>query len=332
MEKFTRINNPSTLNSGSIATDLALGKEVILQFSQMPSSRLLSEINALCALNTNQLTVRFFSGEDFDCALVKQLPNVKSLAVDCTMRASNVNALTELLFLTKLDLGIYELKDTDILAADNFKNLTHLSMGATKAKAFNLAHLKNLTQLTQLFIEGHTKNIQAISTLSKLSDLRLHGISKTTLDFINPLKQLKTLQLTLGGRENLDEIEHNTIEHLIIGRVRGFNSLNNLKNFNTLKHLSISEQIQLKALMLNDCPSLLALSLHDCKTLSTLQGLAQLNALRYLRIFKTEIEFDTLVTNGFPKSLTHATFGSNKAIETKLLAMGYQVATWENLP
>lgn len=338
MEKTTRINNPSTLNAASIANDLALGKEVILQFSQVPSDRLLSGINALCAAHTNQLTVRFYSAEGFNCKCLQHLANVKSLEVDCITRVSNIASLTELKHLSKLSLGVYELKETEILESDNFKHLIALSIGATKTKSLNLEHLKNLTQLKWLFIEGHTKNIQAISELSHLNYLRLHGITKTSLDFINPLKQLKTLELTLGGRENLDEIKENNIERLIIGRVRGLNQLNNLKDFSALKYLCISEQKQLEALTLEKSNStLIALNIHDCKTLSAITGLAHLSALCFLRVWQTNLAFESLLANGLPSQLSHFTFGGQKAkestlIASKLLTLGYQEATWFNLP
>ncbi len=211
-----RINNPTSLDKPAIAADLVAGKEVIIQFTQAPGTALLAEINTLCHLHNDQLTIRFYSS-DLDCAILRHIPQVKSLAVNCIMRAENTDNIKALEHLIRLDFGVYEFKETDFLAADQFKNLTKLSLGESKTKGLNLAHLQQCTQLNWLFIEGHTKNIEAISTLNHLNYCRLHGLTKTRLDFINPLKQLKTLELTLGGRENLDEIEKNNIENLIIG-------------------------------------------------------------------------------------------------------------------
>jgi protein phosphatase 1 regulatory subunit 7 len=336
LEKTNRITNPETLNKLEIANNLSQGKEVILQFSQMPSGRLLSEINTLCELHTHQLTVRFFSFEDFDCAVLRHLPNVKSLEVDCIMRANNINVMTELTQLTRLNLGVFELKETEILAANNFKNLTSLNFGATKTKSVNLAPLTNLTQLEWLLIEGHTKNIEAISTLSQLKYLRLHGITKTSLAFVNALKQLKTLELTLGGRENLDEIEENTIERLIIGRVRGLSQINNLSQFTKLNYLFISEQLQLEAINFAPSSTLKAVGIVNCKQLHTLSNLAQLSDLRYLSLYLTALIFESIMDAGIAKSVQYFTFNTGNlketnAISARLEALGYQEAKFEAL-
>jgi hypothetical protein len=340
MQNIIRIDNPQTVNPTAIAADLAQHKAVVIQFTQTPNSSLLDSLNALCQQHDDQLTIRFYSDafDVFDCTLLRQLPQLKSLELDCMMRAKHLEVLTELAHLKRLNLGVYELKETEILAANHFKSLIELTLGATKSKALNLEHLQHLTQLKHLFIEGHTKHIEAISALSQLNDLRLHGVSKVPLTFINPLKQLKSLTLTLGGRVNLDEVTENSIEHLNLGRVRGFSHLNNLAQFSRLKTLHISEQIQLETLDLTGCnKALQAITLHDCKTLSTLTGLANLSALRYLRIWRTNLAFEKLLASGTPDTLTHFSFFGNKnkenaGINAKLSALGYQEANWSNLP
>jgi len=254
------------------------------------------------------------------------------------MRVQKIEVLIELTHLKRLDLGVFELKETDILQADNFKQLSALSLGAAKSKALNLAHLQYLTQLNHLFIEGHTRHIETIGSLHHLQYLRLHGISKVPLTFINTLKQLKTLALTLGGRENLDEIADNTIEHLSLGRVRGFSQLNTLANFKALKILDIAEQLRLRTLDFSQAPaSLTTLSLMQCKTLTALTNLSHLSTLRYLSIGQTALDVDALITQGLPATLTYFTFGASSTkerarIDALLAGLGYQEATWSNRP
>ena len=340
MQNITRIDNPSAVNPTAIARDLAQHNEVVIQFTQTPNRTLLDSLNALCQQHDDQLTIRFYSdaSDAFDCTLLWQLPQVKSLALDCMMRAKHLEVLTELAHLKRLNLGVYELKETEILVADNFRTLTELSLGASKTKQLNLAHLQHLTQLKHLFIEGHTQHIEAIGTLSHLSYLRLHGISKVPLTFVNALKQLKTLALTLGGRENLDEIADNAIEHLSLGRVRGFSHLNNLAHFKALKQLDIAEQLQLQALDFSQASaSLTTLSLTQCKRLAALTNLSNLSALQHLRIWQTALDVDALIAQGLPTSLTNFSFGASTtkeraSIDALLLSKGYQEATWSNRP
>ena len=131
-----------------------------------------------------------------------------------SVEKDNIQILKKLSNLKSLSIGIYELKDTEILNSDNFKNLTELNISETKTKAFNLDYLRQIKKLKSLRIGEHTKNIDAVGELSELEFLSLNSIKKVPFTFINKLKKLKTLNIILGGRENLNEIEHNEIENL----------------------------------------------------------------------------------------------------------------------
>ena len=277
-------------------------------------------------------SIRFYghSQGSFDCNTLSKLPNIKSLWLDCLLKADNLEVLTELKNLRRLSLGVFELKETEILQANNFQNLKELIIGETRTKSLNLKYLEKYKNLNYLIICGHTKNIDVVGKLTDLEYLGLNSISKVPLDFVNKLKKLKSLRLTLGGRENLDEIEENEIEILEIIRVRAFNSLKNISNFKNLEMLRIEDQIQLTGLhfdtelsMLND------IKLINCKTLKSMTGLKKLSHLNQLRIYKTEIEFDEFIKQIFPKSLNILAFYTaktkvDKEIKEQLLRIGYK--------
>ena len=129
------------------------------------------------------------------------------------------------------------------------------------------------------------------------------------LDFINKLKNLKSLRFVFGGRENLDEIEENEIETLEIIRVRAFNSFKNIANFKRLKNLLIEDQIQLTEILFDkELPTLKDLKIFNCKNLKSLTGLEKLNGLNQLRIAKTSIIFEEFMKQVFPKSLNILAF------------------------
>ena len=333
MRAQNRINNPEKIDRLLIEKDLKEGKLVIVQFSdKLYSDKILTELNELCLEYDDNFSVRFYGHYQgsFDCKTLLKLPNIKALWLDSLMKADNLEVLALLKNLTRLSLGVFELKETEILQADNLKNLKELMIGATKTKALNLQYLENYRDINLLAISGHTKNIDVVGKLTELEYLGLNSISKVKLDFVNKLKKLKSLHIILGGQENLDEIEENEIETLEIIRVRGFNSFKNISNFKKLKNLLIEDQIKLTDLHFEkEISTLTDFKLINCKTFHSLTGVEKLTGLNQLRIYKTDINFDEFIKQQFPKSLEILAFYSarskiDKEIKERLLKLGYK--------
>jgi protein phosphatase 1 regulatory subunit 7 len=140
-----RIQNPTTIERELIERLSQEGKEVIVQFSETtPNEDLLIELDTLCSKYNENFAIRFygFHGESFNCGIIDKIPNVKSLYVDCLTNAHNINALSRPQSLKKLSLEIFELKETEILNFNNFKNISELRIGNTRTKALNLEYLK----------------------------------------------------------------------------------------------------------------------------------------------------------------------------------------------
>lgn len=333
MRPQNRINNPEKIDRLLIDKDLKDGKLVIVQFSdKLYSNKILADLNELCLEYEGNFSVRFYGHYQgsFDCKTLLKLPNIKSLWLDCLLKADNLEVLTELKNLRRLSLGVFELKETEIFQANNLQNLKELIIGETRTKALNLEYLENYKDLNYLIICGHTKNIDVVGKLTDLEYLGLNSISKVKLNFVNKLKRLKSLHFVLGGRENLDEIEENEIETLEIIRVRGFNSFKNISNFKKLKTLLIEDQIQLTEFHFNkEISTLTDFKLINCKTFKSLTGLEKLSGLNQLRIYKTEINFDEFIKQQFPKSLDILAFYTaktkiDKEIKEQLLKLGYK--------
>ncbi|SKB35135.1 hypothetical protein SAMN05660776_0632 [Salegentibacter holothuriorum] len=312
-----RIDNPKNIDHKLIESQLKEGNHVFIQFSdEVYSRKLLSTLNKLCSKYDKNFSIRFYGhySKTFDCDILKNIPNVKSLYIDCIIKVKNLNQVSNLKNLESLSLGIYELEETEILDSKNFKNLTDLIIGDTKTKAFNLEYLQDYKRLKFLIISGHTKNIDKVKYLSNLTYLSLNSISKVKLDFINSLTNLKTLKIILGGRENLKEIEENNIEELEIIRVRGLSSFENISKFKKLKSLLIEDQIKLKELHFNrPFEYLKDFKLINCKSFIRLSGLINLKCLENLRIYKTNIDFDNFIKQPLPKSLNVLAFYTTKA-------------------
>lgn len=333
MKRINRINNPDQIDQNAITADLKKGSEVIIQFSEPKySSKILEEINDLCAVSNDQLQVRFygFYTKSFDFKTLEKIPNVKSLLVDCLMKGHNLNSIKKLENLSRLSFGLYELEDTEILNSDNFKGLKELIITETKSKALNLEYLKEYKKLKHLINGGHKKNIESIGYLQDLESLSFNSVTKSPIDYINGLKKLKSLKFILGSRENINELNGNGIEDLEIIRVRGFNNLDNISDFQDLKKLCIEDQIKLEKLEVNNTLNQLEeLKLLNCKTCKSLTELKNLPKLKTLIINKTDIDFDSFISQPFPKKIKHLGFYTSKTkldkeIKSKLADLGYK--------
>lgn len=329
-----RIDDPPLLNLEEIKTELNNGKEVIIQFSH-PRYRLnvLNKLDDICSNCDNKLHIRFYGhyGTTFDCNILKHIPHVKNLSIDCLDSASNISALSNLIHLEELSAGIYELLDTKILRFENLHSLKKLSLGSTKTKQLNLSYLENYNHLQHLVISGHTKQINKVGKLKQLESIWMNSVSKIPLNFLNEIEQLKSLSFLLGGRSDLAELSIESLEQLKIIRVRGFNRLDNLRNFPSLKHITIEDQIQLQSLNIpSSLQYLSSLKLINCKKLTILEGLQSLPAMRELLIYQTAIDFDSFINSTLPRCLTHFNFYTTKVqldkeIKEQLQKLGYVV-------
>jgi protein phosphatase 1 regulatory subunit 7 len=317
MKPFMCIDDPALIDKPLIEAELKAGKEVTVQFSEkIYSDKILAQLNELCARHDESLCIRFYGhySTAFDARTVLRIPDVKCLLVDCLDEEKHIQALTELKHLESLSLGVLELQDTEILSAANFRNLTTLSIGATKKNGLNLAYIKDYQKLRSLKIEGHTKNIEVIGELPVLEALTLHAIKKVPIGFVNRLTTLKTLYLLLGSRDNIQEIGPNNIAHLSVVRVRGFNDFSNVSNFSSLKTLRIEDEIQLPAIHFDRVfPQLTELSVINCKTLDSITGLSNLPVLDSLVLSSTNIDFHTFMKQSLPASLHFFGFYTYKA-------------------
>lgn len=324
-----RIQNPLVLDYKHIDERLKDGWQVLVQFSHpIYTDKILIEINDLCKKYDHNFSVRFY-GESFDCKTLFRIPDVKSIYLDCLREVKNLEFLTQLMFLKRLALGIFELKETDILASQNLQNLQELFLGETRTKAFNLKHITNLSNLVSLRLSGHTKNIDSVGQLSNLKFLSLNSISKVPLGFVNNLRNLTTLNIILGGRSNINEIQENNISNLEIVLVRGFNNFDSISNFKNLKTLKIEDQIQLNELHFDSqLPKLEDFKLVNCKSLTTLTGIDNLTALNKLIIYNTALDFDNFIKSDLPACLKALQFCTaklkvDKVIKERLLELGY---------
>lgn len=310
------IRNPAELDAAAIGAAIAAGRQVLVQFDTLSEPEpLLPELDALAAIHGVALTIRIYGYDPrvFDARILRALPHVASLSIDCHRNALYLETLGELRHLKRLDLGVYELAQTDILQLENLHGLEYLQLGETAKNNIDLAPLRHYTQLSALAIEGHAGHIDTLAGLPALTRLSLYRIkNKVALDFIAGIAQLDRLLLQLGGRESIREIDAPRLNKLEIIRVRGLAELGDLGRFPLLRQLWLEDQIKLTQLDVGGNPLLEQLYLLTCKGLGRLDGLAVLPALRQLSVSETGLDIDALLAQGLPASLRNVRFRTGK--------------------
>jgi hypothetical protein len=333
-----RITDPTAVDRRQIEDLLHAGKTLTLQFSKpCYSETMLKDIDTLCQEYGPRIQVRFygFYGRDadaFDASVVEHLPNVSCLAVDCLLRANNVEALSRLRHLKKLSLGIYYLDDPNILGKLNLASLEKLTVGDNHKKNIDLSPLSQYQQLQELYISGHTKGIDVVRELPSLRTLTLGSIpKKQSLAFVSDIPMLRRLRIILAGRDNINEVRHPKLEKLEIIRVRGFNSCAFLPNFPALSQLQIEDQIKLEEIVFDESNvSLANVWIYNCKTLKRIDGLEKLIHLAHLRISRTAVDLDEILEMQMPDSLdvfaleTLSSTKKDRDIRKTLDARGYR--------
>ena len=328
-----RITDPEKIEPDVIAAQHAAGSEVIVQFSKpCYTERHLRQLNELCERFTSRFQVRFYGHyqASFDCLTLKYLPEMRSLAVDCLQSAEHHRTITKLQHLEELSLGVYLFEDPTFLGSDSFRNLKVLRVSETKKRTLDLSPVGNYERLHSLSISGHDKGIEAIARAPNLTELQLAQIRNTvSLGFVSNIKGLTSLRLLLGGRRNIDEIEHSGLTTLSIIRVRGFESFAPEK-LPSLHYLQIEDQIQLKELQFSVANKLLSrVLLLNCKGLAQVTGLQYLSDLKEIRVYRTAINFDALLASPLPPHLQIFAFYTvksalDKQIRAHLDGLGYK--------
>ena len=310
------IHNPDRIDASAINAAVAAGRQVLVQFDTLGEPEpLLPALDRLAATHGTALTIRIYGYDPrvFDARMLRALPHVASLAIDCHRNALHLETLGELRHLRRLDLGVYELAQTDILQLDKLHDLEYLHLGESAKNNVDLAPLRHYTQLSALAIEGHATRIDTLASLPALTRLSLYRMkNKVALDFVSGIARLEQLLLQLGGRDSIGEVDAPQLNKLEIIRVRGLEDLGDLGRFPLLRQLWVEDQIKLTQLDVSGNPLLEQLHLLTCKGLERLDGVAGLTPLRQLIVSETRLDIDALLAQGMPPSLSNMRFRTGK--------------------
>ena len=314
--KQYRIEDPQSLDPFEIETLVSEGNQVIIQFSNNKwQNKLLEELNGVASKLDRNLQIRFYGHyqEIFDASVLRLIPDVKCLSIDCLTTAINLEALDILLKQKELHIGIHELDDTNILSTPSLRNLESLTVGDTRKNNVDLSHLANLTELKKIGIVGHTKNIEVVAGLNSVTSLFLSKIgNRVPLDFVSQIKNLENIFIILGGRTSIAEINGEKIKDLKITRVRGLENLGDIGRFPLVESIEIEDQIKLSSISFAHNHRLRRMRIINCKTLERIHGITELESLEELCISQTAIDYQKFINIEMPKPLKKITFHTGK--------------------
>jgi len=253
------------------------------------------------------LEVRFYGAYKdnghFDAALLRHLPSVRNLTLNCLRNVVSIETMSALPALEVLQFGAFDQQDGSFVATLPLEQLTRLGVEENKRRNFDLAPLARCGRLERLFIGGHTRGLGAISGLPKVRDLQFSGMPKTCLlDPINLMPALKSLRILLGSRESIDELAHPTLEKLTIDWVRGLQTLGNLARFPSLRELIVEDQLHVTEVDVSNLP-LTGLRISNCKSLSSLIGLDSLNDIEWFQTGRTKLDLERLRDFSWPSTI-----------------------------
>lgn len=327
-----RITDPTAIETAEIETILESGRSVTIQFSNADySPELLGEVNELCRTFGPRIEVRFFGhyGDCFDASVVSHLPNVRWLSIDCLTHIRNEDAIWRLPLLERLLFGVFEFDKPEFLNDAPLEQFTHLFLAENRKRNFDLAPLERCESLCNLFIQGHTNGINVVARAPQLEVVHLSCMPKRQgLSFVSNIRKLKSLELILGGRQSIDEIDHPTLEELRIIRVRGLEDLGSLERFPALRSLQVEDQLKMREISVLG-PHLHELRVENCKNLEQIIGLSEQKELVRFHAHKTQLDLDALMQFEWPSSLEVLALYStntkwNKQARQKLDKLGYR--------
>jgi hypothetical protein len=314
--KELRINDPESIDPDVIAHHAGAGTRVVVQFSRKGYQHSqLETLNHLASRLGTNLEIRFFGhySEGFNASLLRWLPEVRCLSLDCLRRAENLVEVSRLRNLAEFRLGVFDLDEPDVIAYCNSHQLRSLVLGDTRRSNIELAHIVRCRNLESFHTTGHTRNIDAICGLARLSNLSLSSIKRSNdLGFVSGVPSLKSLRVLLGGRESIAPLEAPGLESLEVIRVQGLLDVGEIGRFGSLRTFLLEDQLRIRKLALGPNPQLEDVKIINCKGLASITGLHGLDRLKQLRIFRTALDYDQFAALPMPRSLETLAFYTGK--------------------
>jgi hypothetical protein len=186
----------------------------------------------------------------------------------------NLSFLKHYPFLAGFQVDVFHLEST--AGIENLPNsLQYFGFGQTKSRKHTLDFLRRFNDLRELFLEGQSKDIEAVSTLAHLQKLTLRSITLPDLKLLLPLANLWSLDIKLGGTNNLELLPRiGRLKYLELWMIKGLRSLDAIGETRTLQNIYLQALKNVTVL-----PSLRNLEFLRRVTIDTMKGLTDLSPI-----------------------------------------------------
>src|SRR5581483_4421786 len=176
--------------------------------------------------------------------------------------------------LEELSIGIFDLDNFDFLSTLP-AGIKTLFLGATKSRKPRLGPLRRFHSLRKLYVEGQQNDIEVMADLQALEDVTLRSISTPGIEYVARLPRLWSLDIKLGGIQNLSAIADNhSIKYLELWQIRG------LSDISVISSLSGLQYVFLQALRnVTSIPDLSRLTKLRRLVLENMKGLKDVSAI-----------------------------------------------------
>jgi hypothetical protein len=168
---------------------------------------------------------------------LKKYPKVKLRIWGHGGQPRDLDCLRYFPFVRRLAIEKYSLEDINgiVYACPDLEELT---LGQTKSKRHSLRFLERFPNLRGLYLEGHTKDIDVLGALVRLEELTLRSITLPDLTLLKPLTGLHSLEIKLGGTNNLALLPAiGRLRYLELWMIRGLCDLGAIPSVKTLQFL-----------------------------------------------------------------------------------------------
>jgi hypothetical protein len=163
------------------------------------------------------------------------------------------------------------------------------------SRSLDLAPVGDMVGLETLRLAKPARNVDALTRLSGLRTLWLHGVpAEPSLDYVAGIRGLRQLQLMSGTRTHLDDLRHPAVERLHVQDVRGLERLA-VTAFPSVEYRSVHFQARLTDLECSRANAQLArIEVLRCVRLARFRGLRDLPALTHLAVVECPVTAEQL--------------------------------------
>lgn len=259
-----------------------------IQISNYIDEQSLRMLNEVVFSKRDDICFRVYGFYFQDCNLsfLQHLSNVSHLIIHCIKNVENIDIIATLPKLQSLHLGIFNLKDYQVITAitPNIKKFS-IYMGTT-SNNFNTEWLLRFSELEELSLGNVRKNIECISAMLMLTSAIFHGITFKDLSFINK-SNIEKLSINWGCTQCFSDLVGNIkLKEIELWRISKLSDISFLNQLPSLASFKLWQLRNIYALPELSClKKLNSVDIDGLKNLADISSLGLVENLKKVKIY-----------------------------------------------